>query len=229
MQKMIGFFRELLVFVFQITLLYFVLFRVIPVPYTPLMFQRTMEAGSDTFKIEKEWVPIESMGLNLPWMSITGEDPKFFKHHGFDFEQIMDAISKNISKGKNLRGASTISQQTAKNLFLLPVRSFIRKGLEVPLTALMELMWTKKRILEVYLNIIEMGPGIFGGEAAAQQYFHKSAGTLTRAQAAAIVSVYPAPLRRNPAKMDAKTRAHQRLLLRLCIYVDKKPFSWVKK
>ena len=214
--------------VFQLSLLAFIVYRVVPVPYTPLMLQRSLETTNESFKLQKKWIKIENMSPNMPLWAVTGEDPQFFNHIGFDFEQIKNAIEKKIEKGKTLRGASTISQQTVKNIFLLPIRSFIRKAIEVPLTLMMEAMWNKKRILEVYLNIIEMGDGIFGVEAASNFYYHKSSSNLSVYECAAIVTTFPSPLKRNPTKLAYSLKKHQIKLVNLRKYIDKKNFWWYK-
>jgi monofunctional biosynthetic peptidoglycan transglycosylase len=138
---------------------------------------------------------------------ICSEDQNFLKHHGFDIKAIEKAYENN-KKGKQLKGASTISQQTAKNVFLWPSRSWLRKGLETYFTFLIELIWSKERIIEVYLNSIEMGPGIYGAEAASQYWFNKSASKLSTNEAAAIASILPSPLRykANPATVYIEGR-----------------------
>ena len=138
---------------------------------------------------------------------------EFLTHHGFDFESIGKAIDKN-QKGKKLVGGSTISQQTAKNVFLWPGRSYIRKAFEAYFTALIEIFWSKKRILEVYLNVIEMGDGVYGIQAASQYYYHKDASQLTRREAAAIASIFPLPLKWSPTKPTRYLRNRQSLILR---------------
>lgn len=183
----------------QTTLLALIIYRVVPVAYTPLMMLRYIQNEDNEREngIQKIWKPLAELGKEVPLSALTGEDPKFASHFGFDFQQILHAAENNISGGQTI-GASTISQQTAKNIFLLPVRSYIRKGLEVYFTAMMELMWSKKRILEVYLNIIETGPGIFGAEAASQKYFKKSCKSLSVYQSAKLIAVLPNPLRWHP-------------------------------
>ena len=161
----------------------------------------------------------------MPLAVVTSEDPKFFEHFGFDFEQIQHSLERNIEKGKKLRGASTISQQTAKNLFLWPKRSWVRKGIEVYFTIVLETFWNKRRILEVYLNIIEMGDGIYGAEAAAQEYFNKSSAKLTKPEAALIAAVLPNPRRWSPAKPTAYIRKKQQRIVRYMKYVDMEPLA----
>jgi monofunctional biosynthetic peptidoglycan transglycosylase len=170
-------------------------FKWAPIPITPLMVIRNIEQTDAHKKDWKHnWVPLEDISTNLQLAVICSEDQNFLKHHGFDIKAIEKAYENN-KKGKKLKGASTISQQTAKNVFLWPKRSWLRKGLETYFTFLIELIWSKERIMEVYLNSIEMGPGIYGAEAASHYWFHKSASKLTKYEAAAIASVLPSPLR----------------------------------
>ena len=173
-----------------------VLYKWVPVPITPLMVIRNMEqsnANNET-NWKHDWVPIEAISKNLQIAVMCSEDQLFLKHNGFDVEAIEKAY-KNNKKGKKIRGASTISQQTAKNVFLWPNRSWLRKGLEAYFTFLIELIWSKERIMEVYLNSIEMGPGIYGAEAASLYWFKKSAVKLNTYEAAAIAAILPSPLR----------------------------------
>lgn len=149
--------------------------------------------------VHHQWVNIEKISPHLQLAVVASEDQNFLNHNGFDYSAIRKAIEENKS-GKRIRGASTISQQTAKNVFLWPQRSWIRKGLEVYFTFLIELFWSKERILEVYLNSIEMGKGIYGAEAASQFWFSKSAKQLSASEAAAISAILPNPreYRANP-------------------------------
>ena len=174
------------------------LYKWLPVPFTPLMAIRYFENPEE--EIRHSWVPRQDISRHLQLSVIASEDQNFVKHNGFDFEAIEKAIEDN-QKGKRVRGASTISQQTAKNVFLWPGRNWFRKGLEVYFTFLIETFWSKERILEVYLNSIEMGKGIYGAEAAAQHWFGKSAANLSIYEAAAIAAVLPNPreYRANPA------------------------------
>lgn len=179
-----------------------ILFRFVPVPFTPLMFIRTAQQWGNDEKLtwKHDWVSLDEMSPKLPLAVICSEDQKFMEHNGFDFEAIDKAIKHN-GRSKRKRGASTISQQTAKNVFLWPQRSWARKGLEVYFTFLIETLWSKERIIEVYLNSVEMGKGVYGVEAASQFWFKKSAKNLTSQQAAAIAAVLPNPrkYRANPA------------------------------
>jgi monofunctional biosynthetic peptidoglycan transglycosylase len=147
------------------------------------------------FKLKKEWRSIEEINPNLVLAVIASEDQKFYEHNGFDWEAIRKAYDYNSKKKskKPIRGASTISQQTAKNVFLWPGRSWIRKGLETYFTFLIELFWSKERILEVYLNVIEMGDGLYGAEAASQIYFKKPSKKLNADNASAIAAILPNP------------------------------------
>ena len=176
-----------------------ILFRFVPVFYTPLMTIRAVENlfdGKDMV-CSHDWEPLENISPNLQKAVIASEDATFLQHHGFDFNAIQKAM-KNNEKGKKLRGGSTISQQTAKNVFLWQGRSWLRKGLEAWFTVLIEVFWSKERIMEVYLNSIEMGNGVYGAEAAAQYWYRKSADNLTKREAAGIAAILP-----NPRKFTA--------------------------
>lgn len=173
------------------------LFRWVPVPLSSLMIQRQITAkwqGEQNYRLVYTWISLEQMSLSAPLAVIAAEDQKFFDHIGFDFEAINKAWQANQHRRRPL-GASTISQQVAKNLYLLPGRTFFRKGVEAWFTLLLEGLWPKKRILEVYLNVAEFGPGVFGVEAASRTYFHKPAVKLTSRQAALLAAVLPSPLR----------------------------------
>ena len=185
---------------FVLTIVWVLLLSFINPPLTWLMLQRGFERKSDgkEWKITKKWVRYSDLSDNLKRAAIAGEDAHFLTHWGFDSEAIADAIQRNKDGGR-LRGGSTISQQTAKNVFLWPNRSWVRKGFEAYFTLLIEAIWSKKRILEVYLNVIETGDGLYGAEAAAQHYFGKSAKSLTKRQAALMVAVLPNPRRWSPA------------------------------
>jgi monofunctional biosynthetic peptidoglycan transglycosylase len=179
-----------------------------------VMGYRVAEAAAAGLELRPRhaWVPLERMPESLVQAVLVAEDTRFYEHRGFDFEQIRSAWQANRSGGR-LRGASTISQQTAKNLYLDPSRNFLRKGREAILTAWLELWIPKDRILEAYLNVVELGPGIFGAGAASRVYFDRDAGDLTRAQAALLAATLPAPLSRNPGAATASLRARQRMIL----------------
>lgn len=203
---------------FQLTLFFIILYRVMPVPVTPLQLVRVYEQVRDgkPMKLSKDWTSIDYVSDKFCLAVITSEDVKFIQHYGFDFEQIKNSIERGLKRGKKLRGASTISQQTAKNLFFTPKRSWIRKVPEVIITLSLELLWTKKRILEVYINIIEMGDGIYGVESAAEHYFRKPASKLSSHESALIAACLPNPRRWHPNKPSAyinrKTKVIQRFM-----------------
>ncbi len=183
-----------------LTMLWVTILKWVPVWYTPLMLERTVQHWNDkSFRTHKTWRSYDNISPELARAVIASEDNLFDTHNGFDWEQINKAIEDHEQKGKRLRGASTISQQTAKNVFLFPSRSFIRKGFEAYFTVLIEGIWGKRRIMEVYLNVAEMGNGIYGAEAAAEQLFHKKASRLTRREACLIAACLPNPLKRNAA------------------------------
>lgn len=171
------------------------LYAWLPVPLTPLMVIRLVQGQG----FSKDWVSYDEISPNLPRAAIAAEDSGYCAHYGFEWEAIQKAWNRN-AKSRRIRGGSTISNQTAKNAFLWPDRTYIRKGLEYYFTGLIELMWGKKRILEVYLNVVEFGPGVYGAEAAAQTYFKKPASALTRREAALLVAVLPSPLKWSVAK-----------------------------
>jgi monofunctional biosynthetic peptidoglycan transglycosylase len=174
--------------------------RFVPPVTSAFMLERRIGSwthGERAFTLRYQWIPFHKVSPELPIALVAGEDQKFPTHHGFDLKAIADALDE-AEEGERLRGASTISQQTAKNLFLWGGRSFVRKGLEAYFTVLLELTWPKQRILEVYLNIAEFGDGIYGAEAAAQEYFHKSAAQLGAHESALLASVLP-----NPKKLHA--------------------------
>jgi monofunctional biosynthetic peptidoglycan transglycosylase len=180
-----------------------VLYRWLPVPVTPLMIIRCVQQveRGESLRLRHHWVPLEEMSIYMPVAVMASEDQRFMEHHGFDYEAIEKALEEN-RKGKRQRGASTITQQTAKNVFLWPDHSWVRKGLEAYFTFLIEVFWSKQRIMEVYLNSIEMGDGIYGAEAVAQWHFGCTAAQLTRPQCALIAATLPNPLRfssKNPS------------------------------
>lgn len=174
-----------------LTVLWVLVYKFVPVPYTPLMIIQSIE-GDENFKLSHQWVSMEEISPHLQLAVICAEDQRFVYHNGFDREAIEKAIESNRT-GKRLRGGSSISQQTAKNVFLWPSRSWLRKGFETYFTFLIEKLWSKERILEVYLNSIEMGKGVFGAQAAAEFWFDKSAHTLSQRNAAAIAAILPNP------------------------------------
>ncbi|PKP23119.1 MAG: monofunctional biosynthetic peptidoglycan transglycosylase [Bacteroidetes bacterium HGW-Bacteroidetes-21] len=198
-QKIKWLIKWSVIFFFGSTLLAVVIFKFVPVPATPLMVIRLAEQITSDKPVvwEKDWVSIDEISPNMWQAVIAGEDQRFMEHYGFDFESMQKAFKHN-KKGKKIRGGSTVSQQTAKNVFLWPKRSYVRKAFEAYFTALIEMIWGKERIMEVYLNIVELGNGIYGCEAAAQHYFKKPASKLTKAEAAMIAGMLPSPLKSNP-------------------------------
>ncbi|MDR2042276.1 MAG: monofunctional biosynthetic peptidoglycan transglycosylase [Tannerella sp.] len=190
-----------------------VIYKYVPVYYTPLMIIRLCEKnGADG--IDHRWTPIEQISQSMIQAVVASEDNLFMEHHGFDRQQIRRAIDET-KKGRRLRGASTISQQTAKNVFLWPARSYFRKGLEACFTLLIEWIWGKERIMEVYLNSVELGKGIYGVEAASQVYFGKRAQELTAEESALLAISLPAPQKMNPKQVSAYMRGRQRRILSL--------------
>ncbi len=180
-------------------------YRYLPVPITWPMARDAL-AGRH---VEKHWVPLTEIATVMPRAVIGAEDANFCSHSGFDGDAIEAALVGN-SRGGKLRGGSTISQQTAKNAFLWPERSWLRKGFEAWFTVLIELVWGKPRIMEVYLNIAELGPGIYGVDAAADHYFGTTAEKLTRAQAARLAAILPQPIKRDAAHPGKQTRRYAR-------------------
>ena len=186
---------------FASTILSVVAYRFLPVYLTPLMVIRCVEQAKDgtDLKLSHNWVSLDKMSESMPIAVMASEDQRFLEHHGFDLDAIEKAAKHNKTSARK-HGASTISQQTAKNVFLWPGRSWLRKGLEAYFTMLIELMWSKERIMEVYLNSIEMGNGIYGVEAVAREHFGCSASELTRANCALIAATLP-----NPRKFSSKS------------------------
>lgn len=198
-KKILNFVKKAMLWFFGISIFLVVLFKWVPVPFTPLMATRIIESkidGEDAV-FSHDWEPIENISPNLQKAVIASEDGNFLTHSGFDFEAMQKAYENN-NKGKKLKGGSTISQQTAKNVFLWQGRSYVRKGLEAYFTVLIELIWGKERIMEVYLNSIEMGKGVYGAQAATQHWYQKNASSLTAREAAGIAAILP-----NPRKFKA--------------------------
>lgn len=211
---------------FGSTILAVVALRFLPVYFTPLMFIRVGEqiANGEEIKMRHRWVPLEDISPSLPVAVMASEDARFLEHHGFDFEAIEHAAKRNMS-GKNKRrlGASTISQQTAKNVFLWPGRTWVRKGFEAYFTFLIEMMWSKQRIMEVYLNSIEMGDGIYGADAVAEWHFGCRAKDLTRRQCALIAATLPNPRKFDSSNPSSYMRKRQSKILREMRFVKKFP------
>lgn len=191
-------------------------YRYVPVYITPLMVIRGIAqlGAGEKVTFHHAWVPLNRISKSLPQAVVASEDNRFMQHNGFDLEAIKQAAKENETR-KRPRGASTISQQTAKNVFLWPQSSWVRKGLEVYFTFLIETFWSKARIMEVYLNSIEMGNGIYGAEAVAKYHFHTTAKQLSPAQCALIAATLPNPIRFNSAKPSPYMLRRQRQILSL--------------
>lgn len=212
--KVKRFLFKALLWFFGLSIFSVVVFKFVPVPFTPLMVIRYFENVADGKEnhFSHDWEPIENISMNLQKAVIASEDGTFLTHNGFDFLAMQKAYKSN-ERGRRIKGGSTISQQTAKNVFLWPDRSWVRKGFEVYFTGMIELCWSKRRIMEVYLNIIEMGDGIYGAEMAAQTYFNKSAKNLNKKEAALIAAILPNPRQWHPDKpKDFLKRKQQKIL-----------------
>jgi monofunctional glycosyltransferase len=190
------------------------------------MLKRQLEQIGEKKKnnLHHEWIPIEQISPYLIQAVVATEDNRFMIHHGIDFGAIKKARAFNQKSARRKRGASTISQQTAKNVFLWPARTYLRKGFEVYFTLLIETIWSKKRVMEVYLNMIEMGPGIYGAEAAAQYYFKKPASKLSKNEAVLIAVSLPNPRKRNPSKPTNYMLYRQEQVLSLMKKIGKVEF-----
>ena len=209
---------------FASTILSVVALRFLPVVVTPLMLIRCYEQvkAGEELKLSHDWEPLSNISKDLPIAVMASEDAKFLDHHGFDYEAIEHAAKRNRQHPEKRKlGASTISQQTAKNVFLWPGRSWVRKGFEVYFTALIELMWPKERIMEVYLNSIEMGNGIYGAQAVAEEHFNTDAKDLTKAQCALIAATLPNPRKFSSKNPSAYMLKRQKRILREMKYVER--------
>ena len=207
---------------FLLSLFSVIFFKYVNPPLTPLMVIRYIEFDNknNDKTFEKDWVSFDNISSNMILATVAAEDNNFPTHFGVDWEAIQKAHQLN-KYYQNKHGGSTITQQTAKNLFLTPSRTFIRKGVELYFTFLIETFWSKKRILEVYLNIIELGNGVYGIEAASQRYFHKPASKLTRNEAALITSVLPSPRKRNLARPNGYMYYYQGRVLKLMNQIER--------
>lgn len=215
MRKLVRFCRKIILWFFILSIGSVLLFRFVPVYFTPLMGIRIVESlkKGEMPQHHHKWVPYDQISDNLKRAVLASEDQRFYMHNGFDRVEIEKALRENKTR-KKARGASTISQQTAKNLFLWPRSSWVRKGLEVYFTLLIELTWDKKRILEVYLNCMETGKGIYGAEAVARHHFNTSAKKLTASQSALIAATLPNPRVYNSKKPSAYMQKRQAQILR---------------
>lgn len=205
-RKIFRWIWKAMIWFFGLSILSVVIFKWVPIPFTPLMISRIIEFkmdGGDAIYSHK-WVPLEEISPNLQLAVIASEDGNFLEHSGFDFKAMQKAFKSN-SKGKKLKGGSTISQQTAKNVFLWQGRSYVRKGLEAYFTVLIELIWGKERIMEVYLNSIEMGNGVYGAQEAARHWYTTTAKELTPREAAGIAAILPNPRKFKASNSSAYT------------------------
>lgn len=224
-----GFMATLRIIVFKlilwflgISLFLVVFFKFVPIPFTPLMIMRAIEnkaAGKQVF-FSHNWEPLDKISMNLQKAVIASEDGLFLKHNGFDFNAMKKAYKSN-ERGRRIKGGSTISQQTAKNVFLWQGRSYIRKGLEAYFTVLIELIWGKERIMEVYLNSIEMGDGVYGAQAAAEHWYRKDAADLTPRQAAGIAAILPSPRKYTATSSSSYVNKRKNKIVRVMRTVGK--------
>jgi len=207
-----------------------VLLKFIPVYFTPLMIVRSVEQKREKghYIWEHQWVSLNEISPYLPNAVVASEDNLFPEHKGFDLQQIKQA-RKEAEEGKRVRGASTISQQTAKNVFLWNGKSYLRKGLEAYYTLLIELIWGKERIMEVYLNSIEMGDGIYGAQAVAEKHFNKTAGELTRDECALIAASLPNPLKYNSGKPSGYLEKRKNQIISLMDKIKPVDFGYKNK
>lgn len=214
-RKLLRFIKKTVVYFFLLSILSVIVLRFVPVYFTPLMGIRLVEQlkYKKKPKLLHTWVDYDNISDNIKLAVIASEDQLFFQHSGFDKKQILKAIEENKVR-KRARGASTISQQTAKNVFLWPQSSWFRKGLETYFTILIELFWSKDRILHVYLNSMETGDGMYGAEAVAQHHFNTSASKLSQSQSALIAATLPNPLRFSSKKPTAYMYKRQAFILR---------------
>ena len=223
-QKIKQTIKWIVVAFFASTILSVIALRWLPVYFTPLMFIRLAQQVDEgkSMTLHHHWVPLEEISPSLPTAVMASEDARFLEHHGFDYKAIEHAAMRNMKHPEKRKlGASTISQQTAKNVFLWPGRSWVRKGFEVYFTFLIELMWSKERIMEVYLNSIEMGDGIYGADAVAEHHFNTTADQLTKAQCALIAVSLPNPRRFNSARPSGYMLKRQSRILREMRFVKK--------
>lgn len=221
MRKLQLFLRWIVLLFFGSTILAVLIYKWCPVYVTPLMIIRCAQQVShgEKLRLKHHWVPLDSMSIYMPVAVMASEDQRFLTHNGFDFIEINKTIEERRS-GKRFRGGSTISQQTAKNVFLWPKASWVRKGLEAYFTVLIEFIWGKERIMEVYLNSIEMGDGIYGAEAVAQQHFGRRAITLTRPNCALIAATLPNPLKFSSKEPSSYMLKRQTAIMNQMRHID---------
>ena len=203
MIRFLGFIFKALLGLVAFSVLWVGAYRLINPPTTYLMLRDRLNG----VEVKQQWVGLDEMSRHIPRAVIAAEDSRFCTHNGFDVEAIEKAMERN-KQGKTLRGGSTISQQTAKNAFLWPGRTMVRKGIEAWFTLLIEMIWGKPRIMEVYLNVAEFGRGVFGVEAASQHYFNKPASKLSRVEAARLAAILPQPIKRDAAAPGRYTKRY---------------------
>lgn len=224
LKRIQKFLQWIVLLFFGSTILAVFIYRFAPVYITPLMVVRCAQqmTRGEKIRMKHHWVPLDSISKYLPVAVMASEDQRFMTHHGFDFKEIQNAIEER-ERGKRKRGGSTISQQTAKNVFLWPASSWVRKGFEAYFTVLIELMWSKERIMEVYLNSIEMGDGIYGAEAVAQQHFGRGADKLTRANCALVAATLPNPLKFSSKEPSRYILKRQTAIMKQMKYINLLP------
>ncbi len=222
MKRLLRFLYTVMLWFFGLSVSLVVIYKFIPVPFTPLMVVRFVETKNNDQEVsfDHDWEPLENISPNLQKAVIASEDGTFLQHHGFDFNAMGKAL-KNNQKGKKIKGGSTISQQTAKNVFLWQGRSYLRKGLEAYFTFLIELVWGKERIMEVYLNSIEMGNGIYGAQAASRHWYHKDASHLSVKEAAGIAAILPNPRKFKASNSSSYINKRKTKIVRLIRHMGK--------
>lgn len=221
-RRIVLFLLKLFLGLFGLSIASVIIFKFVPVPFTPLMITRALEqkeAGKE-MTCSHDWVPLEDISMNLQKAVVASEDGNFLRHNGFDFKALANAYESN-QKGKKLKGGSTISQQTAKNVFLWQGRSYLRKGLEAYFTVLIEMIWGKERIMEVYLNSIEMGNGVYGAQAAADHWYRKDAKDLTKYEAAGIAAILPNPRKYKASNSSSYINRRKDKIVRIMRHVGK--------
>jgi monofunctional biosynthetic peptidoglycan transglycosylase len=225
-KRILKIIRFIIFFFFISTIIVTIIYRFVPPPITPLMVIRLQEQlfEGEELKLYKDWERLKQISPHMVQAVVASEDNNFMTHFGVDFDAIKKAQKLN-RKGKTLRGASTISQQTAKNVFLWPKRSWVRKGFEVYFTGLIEIFWGKERIMEVYLNVIEMGNGIYGVEAASNYFFNKSAKDLNPSEAALLAAILPNPRVYNAMNPSQYIRKKQQRIMRAMNRIERVSFN----
>ena len=226
-KRVLKYILYLIIAFIALSILTVTVYKFVSIPVTPLMFIRSnqMMKNNQAVQIQHKWVSIDKMSPFLFQAVLAAEDDMFLEHNGFDFDAMKKAYNSNKKNTKKIKGGSTVSQQTAKNVFLWPKRSYLRKGLEAWFTILIEIIWGKERIMEEYLNVVELGNGIFGVEAASQKYFKKSASMLTKYEAASLISVLPNPNKFSVLNPSAYTVRYRTSILNRMNYIPKPNFD----